>query len=300
MKDTIEDLRKKIGSAGELGSVVRTMKALAASSITQYQRAVQSLSSYYRTVEWGLVVALGKRRTTENQQLVPGPGRRTDSSAIIVFGSDIGLVGGFNETLGAYAQPFLEGIPGDKKIWCVGERISRILEESGWEVSSTLEVPASVRNITSLVGEILGEILALLESGVVARIFTIHNHPDNSGVTFGPLDQCILPLDELWARQLTKLRWPTHYLPELPGDPELILEALVREYLFVSLYRICAESLASENASRLAAMLRAEKNIRERLDSLQLTFHRLRQESIDEELFDIVSGSELLGQQDKY
>ena len=32
------------------------------------------------------------------------------------------------------------------------------------------------------------------------------------------------------------------------------LLALIREYLFVSLFRACAESLASENASRLAAM----------------------------------------------
>ena len=59
--------------------------------------------------------------------------------------------------------------------------------------------------------------------------------------------------------------------------------ALVREYLFVSLYKACAESLASENASRLAAMQRAEKNIDELVGALNQTFHRLRQTSIDEE-----------------
>jgi F-type H+-transporting ATPase subunit gamma len=61
--------------------------------------------------------------------------------------------------------------------------------------------------------------------------------------------------------RLTRQRWPTAKLPEILSGPEATLTALVREYLFISLYKACAESLASENGSRLAAMQRAEKNI---------------------------------------
>jgi F-type H+-transporting ATPase subunit gamma len=64
--------------------------------------------------------------------------------------------------------------------------------------------------------------------------------------------------------------------------------------LFVLLFQACAESLASENASRLAAMQRAEKNIDGILEDLNLKLHRIRQESIDEELFDVISGYEAL------
>jgi F-type H+-transporting ATPase subunit gamma len=78
------------------------------------------------------------------------------------------------------------------------------------------------------------------------------------------------------------------------NDREQTLLAFVREYLFVSMFRACAASLASENASRLAAMQRAEKNIDELLEDLNRTFHRLRQSGIDEELFDVVSGFEAL------
>ena len=60
------------------------------------------------------------------------------------------------------------------------------------------------------------------------------------------------------------------------------------------LFQACAESLASENASRLAAMQRAEKNIDQILEDLSRAFHRIRQESIDEELFDVISGYEAL------
>ena len=53
------------------------------------------------------------------------------------------------------------------------------------------------------------------------------------------------------------------------GGGTATLRALIREYLFVSLFRACAESLASENASRLAAMQRADKNINELLEELK-------------------------------
>ena len=86
-------------------------------------------------------------------------------------------------------------------------------------------------------------------------------------------------------------------LPEVIGGQEQTLRALVREYLFVSLFKACAESLASENASRLAAMQRAEKNIDDLVEDLNQTFRRLRQTSIDEELFDVLSGYESLSKE---
>jgi F-type H+-transporting ATPase subunit gamma len=55
-----------------------------------------------------------------------------------------------------------------------------------------------------------------------------------------------------------------------------------------------AESLTSVNASRLAAMQRAEKNIDDLLEDLTRRFHQLRQRGIDEELFDVISGFEAL------
>ena len=56
MTDTTTSLRRKINSAGKLQSVVRTMKALAASSIGQYEQSIRALGDYYRTVELGLSV----------------------------------------------------------------------------------------------------------------------------------------------------------------------------------------------------------------------------------------------------
>ena len=106
--------------------------------------------------------------------------------------------------------------------------------------------------------------------------------------------QRFLPLDKKWKNSLQKLHWPTQLPPQIAGGARPTLLALVSEYLFVSLFKACAESLASENASRLEAMQRAEKNIGDLLDNLNKKYHRLRQSSIDEELFDVVSGFEAL------
>jgi hypothetical protein len=78
-------------------------------------------------------------------------------------------------------------------------------------------------------------------------------------------------------------------------DHERLLSRLVSQYLFAQLYRAYAESLASENASRLMTMQAAEKNIEERLDELNAVYHGQRQDAITSELLDIVSGVEALG-----
>jgi F-type H+-transporting ATPase subunit gamma len=59
-----------------------------------------------------------------------------------------------------------------------------------------------------------------------------------------------------------------------------------------SVYRAAAESLASEHASRLASMQAAERSIEEHLEAQKAEFRRRRQETITEELIDIVTGFE--------
>jgi F-type H+-transporting ATPase subunit gamma len=210
-----------------------------------------------------------------------------------VFGSDQGLVGQFNDVMVKFVVQTLENLPGEKKVWAIGERIQSRFADIGLLARESFALPNSIRAITPLVGHILIEMELHREKRADTRVYLFHNRPE-SGAIYTPVVQRLLPLDELWRHDLAAIRWPTHNLPEVMNDGGQTLLALVREYLFVSLFRACAESLASENASRLAAMQRAEKNIGELLEDLKRTFHRLRQSSIDEELFDVVSGFEAL------
>src|SRR6202161_2324120 len=109
MSGTPASLRRKIASAGDLQSFVRTMKSLAASSIGQYERSVLALADYYRTVELGLVVCLRNRGAAAEQAGRAGAAAKTVSA--IVFGSDQGLVGQFNDLLADYVAKSLDGLP---------------------------------------------------------------------------------------------------------------------------------------------------------------------------------------------
>ena len=297
MSDTTASLRRKINSAGDLQSVVRTMKAVAASSIGQYEESVRALGDYYRTVELGLGACF---RESGPAPLIAERKRQTFAGAIgaVVFGSDQGLVGQFNEVVADYAIRTLAAVPGKPEVWAVGERVHARLADAGLSPVGLFTVPNSVKAITPLVGQILVESETRHAKGEVTELHLFYNRPA-SGAVYAPVSQRLLPLDESWRRKLAELPWPTASLPEVMGGGTATLRALIREYLFVSLFRACAESLASENASRLAAMQRAEKNIDELLENLNRTFHRLRQSGIDEELFDVVSGFEALSGEEK-
>ena len=291
MSDTTESLRRKIGSAGDLQSVVRTMKALAASSIGQYQETARALADYFRTVELGLGACFRENKPTaavvERNVLTHG----TEISAI-VFGSDQGLVGQFNDVVADYAIKALAMLPGKARVWAVGERVHARLADAGLVLVGLFTVPNSVQAITPLIGQIQIESEAHRAKGDNAGLWVFHNRP-LSGALYEPVSQRLLPLDAQWQQGLAKVRWPTTNLPEVMGG-DATLRALVSEYLFISLFRACAESLASENASRLAAMERADKNISDLLGQLHSSFHQLRQSNIDEELFDVISGFEAL------
>jgi F-type H+-transporting ATPase subunit gamma len=293
MSETMESLRVKLYRANDLRSVVRTMKALAASNIGQYERSVSALADYYHTVELGLGVCF------REIELLPAPEepkqqKNTSSIGAVVFGSDQGLVGQFNDLITDYAVKELAELPGKAQVWAVGERVYSRLTDTDLQLVGLFTVPNSVKAITPLIGQILLESEKLRSQDKDAELHLYFNRP-KSRATYEPVSQRLLPLDETWQRSLTKLPWPNrNLLPEVFGDSTETLRALIREYLFVSLFRACAESLASENASRLAAMQRADKNIDELLDDLRGSFYRVRQAGIDEELFEVVSGFEAL------
>lgn len=291
MSDTATSLRRKIASAGELESVVRTMKAMAASSIAQYENAVLSLDEYYRTVQLGLVASL--RQGELSNAKTPAMRRNSGTIGAIVFGSDQGLVGRFNEVMVEFVTQSLAKFSAKANVWAVGERIQSRLTDTDLVPKINFILPNSISAITLLVGQILIALEAHRKNGEFVQVYLFHNRPTSSAI-YTPVCQRLLPLDDAWQRDLKTIHWPTGNLPEVINGTEPTLLAFLREYLFVSLFRACAESLASENASRLAAMQRAEKNIDELQEDLNRTFHRLRQSDIDEELFDVVSGFEAL------
>ncbi len=245
------------------------MKALAASSIGQYEKSVTALGDYYHTVELGLGACF---RNSKPATPMVNRKEQADVGAIgaVVFGSDQGLVGQFNDVIADFAIKTLAALPGKPQVWAVGERVYARLADAGLPLMGLFAVPSSVQAITPLVGQIQIESEAHRAKGDYAQVYVFHNRP-KTGALYEPVSQRLLPLDATWEQGLTNVGWPTNFPPEIISSART-LSALIREYLFISLFRGCAESLASENASRLAAMERADKNIDDLLENLHGTF----------------------------
>lgn len=290
--ETIESLRRKIAVSQELQEVVKTMKTIAAVSIRQYEKAVASLRQYSHTVELGMQIVMRSRRE-ERAQPRPAPGRRLGA---ILFGSELGMCGQFNELLVSYALDRfkeLQVAKEERSIVAVGARAISRLEEAGQRVESYFDVPGSVSGITSRVQELLLKIEAWQCPGGIDRIMLFHHQP-LSGAVYRPHTVPLLPIDMEWLESLGQKPWPSRVLPTFTMPRPSLVYALLGQHLFVSLYRAFAESLASENAARLSAMQAAENNIEERLKELRLQYNQLRQSTITEELLDIVAGFEAL------
>ncbi len=295
MADSTAHLRRKIGSAADLRSVVRAMKAQAAASVGQYAASVAALGDYARTVEQGL----GACFRQDPRTAAAGPGLAPAGKPpirAVVFGSDQGLVGRFNDTVAEYAAQTLRALSPGARVWAVGERMAASLADApggGMPPLGSFAVPATVQAITRLVTDILVTVVDTMpnpaQPGALCELHLFYNRP-TTGAAYAPVGQKLLPLDDAWRRELARRPWPTRLPPELLGDPTETMRGLISEYVFVSIFRASAESLASENASRLAAMDRADRNIDKMLLTLNDRFHRLRQSEIDEELSDLISG----------
>jgi F-type H+-transporting ATPase subunit gamma len=215
---------------------------------------------------------------------------------VIVFGSDQGLCGQLNEQISVFTLDHFKetGVKKEnRKVLAVGARVADYVEDAGQPVDELMATPSSTAGITPLVQEI---IMVIEEWHFRQNVdhFMLFYNDYISGSNYHPYKVQLLPVNRDWLKDLARKKWDSKSLPIFRMDCDKIFSSLIREYLFVSLYRAFAESLASENASRLASMQNAEKNIEEQMQDLHVQFHRTRQMTITEELLDIVAGFEAL------
>ncbi len=291
---SLEALQKQIKSGVDLASIVRTMKALAATSVLQYEKAVESLDDYYRTVEMGLSIVL----TSKQEHEITSSTDNNGPILLVIFGSDHGLAGRFNEQIVHYALEEYwsvgekTGFPQKSMIACVGEQVYSRVNGAGYQVVENFHVPVSIHAITAAVQSLLERIDTWREQDGVQRVLLLYNRP-LAGASYGSHAETLLPVDlSTFGQQRNE--WQSRSLPTYTMPAPQLFSALLHQYFFVSLYRAFAFSLAAENASRLAAMQAAEKNINERLDELTSHYQQARQTAITEELLDIISGFKAL------
>lgn len=289
--ETLETLNKRIITTKNLQSIVRTMRSLSAVSIHQYELAVKALTEYAQVTELGLQVLL-----RESPFLEVEPTRQDEPTIAIVFGSDHGLCGRFNEQITnlAWTEIGKHSVSvGDVSCLVVGVRAASRLEEMGQRIDTSYFLPGSVEGLTETANNILLKIDEWRRTRGSVRVLLFYN-TRSAGHTASPKYLQLLPLDSVWLNDLAERRWPSRKLPTYSMDHQRLFSSLIREHLFVTIFRAGAESMASEHVTRLASMQAADRNIQQHLEEMMSTFRLRRQQDITEELLDISVGFETL------
>ena len=180
------------------------------------------------------------------------------------------------------------------KIWAVGERVHALMADAGLAPAGLLSVPTSVNAITPLVGQILIEIEAAREHGDVVEVYLFHNHP-KSGAVYEPVSKRAAAARSRLAKQA---RRNTLADKEFAGGHRRSRAGASGFHSGISLCsavsgvrRIPGQRKRQPSGGHAT---RGEEYRAKFSEELNRTFHRVRQESIDEELFDVISGFEAL------
>lgn len=295
---SLEAIDRQRMTLERIGSVVRTMKTLSAVNAAPYEAAAVSIDSYYRTVRRALHVVLrdidlGRLRDAGRE----GP------SVLLVFGSDHGMCGGFNEDAAAvavhrlaspeFAGPELPIPEPARRVFAVGARCEMALEAAGAGAARTFLPPGSAEGLGRLAGELLIALDDARGRASTISLTAIYNKRTGDE-RHETVAERLLPVDAALLDEIKRLPWRSNSLPSYSMQTGALFASLVRQYLFVRLYRIAALSMAAENAARLAQMQQAERSIDERLEGLTMAHRTARQSQITDELLDVIGGFEAL------
>lgn len=293
MAETLEVLTRRSETLRSIGGIVRTMKTMSVINANPYEQAARAIDAYRATVLGGLHAFV-----QQHGPLASAPHGASDQ-VIVVFGSDHGLCGNYNEVIAAEVTRYAAE-EGGARIICVGAQMEDALTGLGMTPETVLLSPSTPDGLGRLAGVLVTRLAAIQRGGDLESLATTlaFSHRSAHGQQV-PVTQPLLPLDPELSRDLATRPWQSRSLPRSTLPAPTLLAALIRGYLFASLFRAAAEALVTENAARLARMQQAEQSVEDRLEELTAQTRAVRQDEITTELLDVIIGFEALKDREK-
>lgn len=280
--ERLAELQRRIESLSELLDVIGTMRSLAAMRVREARTAVPGIRQYATVVDEALAEAVP---LLAGEDAVPGPA--SDGTAVLVFSSEHGFVGAFNDHLLDAAGATLRQ-PKDRLL-IVGSRGLVVAEERRYPVAWRHGMATSMAGVTAIAQSAADELYRGIGEGEFSRV-TLYYARGASGATWQVAARRLLPFDPTPYQTNGRASYP----PLIDLEPNALMARLVDEFVFAELMHAAMESFASENIARLMAMEAAHKNIEDRLEESRRKAWQRRQEEITMELLDIVTGAEAM------
>jgi len=281
---TLREVRRKIGSIRSTQTITRTMRMISASKLKRAQDELERVNGYALRME-GLLKRMASRIPDDASPLLS---EREEIKRALLFpiASDRGLSGAFNINVAGAVEGFIrenratyESI----RVYLVGKKIRDYLRRRG--IAATKEWVDLKTMGPQIAGEMATDLTGAYLAGEADRVYLIYTHFQSA------LKQ------EVRFEEFLPLKAPASeetidYLYE--PDVQSIVDRFIPHYILTKIYYALVESQTSEHAARMTAMENATNNCGEMIDHLTLVYNKTRQQSITNEMMDIVGGVEAL------
>lgn len=281
---SIKDLRIQIGSLKNTSKITSAMKMVATSKLKRAQDLVVDNRPYSEK----LMDILSRIMSGEEVSHPLLTEREVRSAAVVVFTSDKGLCGGFNNQLLKFYDNQKNELLKDVnlKTWVVGRKGFEHIKKSEEGVQSSLNADKiTVQNVE----EIAQELITLYLNEEIDAIYVVFNKFENV-LKQNPFMSQVLPVPTV--ENIDDSNDSLEYIYE--PDTSEVLNSLIPLFVTTQLYQGHLEANVGEQAARMTAMDNATKNTKELISTKTLKMNRLRQAAITTELMEIIAGSESL------
>lgn len=278
---SVRDIRRRIRSVENTGKVTNAMSLIAASKMRRAQQAVTDGRPYAEKIHE--VIATLAAQPTDDDTVHPLlEARPVNNVGMVVVTPDRGLAGGMHANINRRVARFILDSDANVRSIVVGRKGRDFL------VRYTDTVEAVFTD--------LSDRLSLADTTAISRL-VIDGYTESqfdevylaymrfvSTVQQEPVIERILPVEP--AELASAQRVGYIYEP----DPATVLSALLPQFVEMQVYHAILESIASEQSARMVAMRNATDNANQLASDLTLVMNKLRQDSITNELLDLIGG----------
>ncbi len=289
---TLRELKGRIGSVASSEKITGAMKMISSAKMHKAEGTLRRMLPFREQIE-GIIANLlsADAKFSSPLTVVPAETRR---ATVVVLGSDDGLCGAYNVNIQKFLASHLAALRDQYgpelhvDIVPVGRKMVKAVAKLA--DARTTVTPAPEVNSKSE-GDALKpfneHLQALFTSGQTQRVDAVHMNYKSMSRQIPEALQ-LLPVSTEAFAEVDGGRAGRPYLFE--PDAQTIFSTALPMYLMAAVQELFAQNRVSEQAARVMAMQSANDNAKKLLDQLQLEYNKLRQQSITNELLDIVGG----------
>jgi len=279
---SVRDIRRRIRSVDNTAKVTNAMSLIAASKMRRAQSNVLEGRPYSAKIQ-EVIANLAAQPMDDPDESQPLLAVRTvEKSTVLMISPDRGLCGGLHANLNRRVGQFILEQQVPVQAIAVGRKGRDFMARTNQDLKATFtdlgETPLLID--TQAISHMVIDSYCEGETDEVYLAYTNYV----STMTQEPVIEKLLPIA---PAELTSAQ-SVGYIYE-PGNLA-VLQNLLPRFVEMQIYHAILEAIASEQSARMVAMRAATDNASELASDLTLTMNKLRQESITNELLDLIGG----------